>query len=319
MTSLQCVHFLTRMFRLSGYRFNPNKKRADKDKNNRERSKSGSPLRPSPPLAISTQSYYTSPSLVSGSYHSPAMGISPALNGQDQTSPWRQHEHQWALTPPVFAASTFVSPSTDNTSSLDSPYAQERRPSLKAQWEAIFPNEGSDQHLSAPPCTSSFPGAFVPSVSPIWETNLLPSLSINEPLYTGSHDNSLQVDLPGATPLNFNSPPSGLTTPVALTSPAQYAFVPPALSVPSVSSSPEFAYWSPMSETAGNLSSISSTSSIPAMVPSIPTFDNLLVPHRQPSDVELWQQYRHIKVKRDETDGVPLEELLRDFESNKSQ
>lgn len=298
-----------------GYRFIPNKKRLDKVKAKRERSKSGSPLRPSVPLIVSTPSQ-GSPNVLPTSFYSPASSASPAVV-TDQPSP----QYQWALAPPAFTSSMPPPPPpSSNTSSLDSPYAQERRPSLKAQWEAIFPNEAPDESLSASSYSTAFPSSYstsfssgyntADSTSPLWGMNLLPSLSISEPSY-----NDLQMDLPGAfsVPLDTSSSMSAEATPLAgLASPAQFAFAPPSLALPSYSMSPSFEYWSSGPDTAGTMPSTSPS----ALAPHNPTVDassSTAHPAQPMSDLPAWWPYRHIKVKPDENEGIPLEDFLKDL------
>lgn len=304
---------------LSGYRFNPNKKRAEKDKVKRERSKSGSPLRTSIPLSISTPLANASPSAQTSSYYSPVAGTSPAFH-MDQSSPWRQQELKWALTPPAFTTSLSNSGQSEN-SPLDSRYAQERRPSLKAQWEAIFPNEGSENAPRASPCSSSFSSSYTggDAISPLWGMSLLPSLSVSEPMY--SNHSSVQNGVSGGFPMDLAS---GMCTPApsdAVTSPVQYAFVPPALPVPSMQSTTDYAYWSPEPGTASSLAPINPGYATPSITPASPAFSNSPVSQlgqHTVSDLPNWWAYRHVKVKPDEMEGIPLEDLLKSFDENKS-
>lgn len=282
-------------------------------------------MRSSVPLTVTTPPPAV-PSVLLTDFYTPASASSPAL-AIDQISPQQQQQqpHQWVLAPPTFTSQMPPPPPSSNASSLDSPYAQERRPSLKAQWEAIFPNEASDGSLSASSCSSSFPSSYrgTDSISPLWGMTLLPSLSISEPSYTDN--SSLDMNLPGAFSLPSEMPEveASEATPLAgLTSPAQFSFVPPALSLPSYSSSPNLEYWSSVPETAGLSPSTTPYFGLPAQAtgnpPPLVNNPTLAQPALQVPDLPIWWAHRHVKVKPDEVDGIPLEDLIRQLNETKS-
>lgn len=290
----------------------------------RERTKSGSPIRSSLPLSISTPQQ-VAPSVLTTGFCTPASATSPALIA-DKTSPQRQQVHQWALAPSNFISQICPPAPASAASSLDSPYAQERRPSLKAQWEAIFPNEASDGNLTGSSCSTPFPSSYNgnQSVSPLWGTNLLPSLSISEPPYAGN--TGLQLDLPGA----FSLPPDITAEQNAesgsvvggLASPAQFSFAQPALSLPSCSTSPNFEYWSPMPDGTGITPSTTPFCGLTgASTLSPPAFDatsELVQPLPQVPDLPVWWEHRHVKVKPDEDNGIPLEDFIKNLNEKKT-
>lgn len=281
---------------------------------------------------------------------------------QAQSSPWCLSEYQWALSPPLPQTSS-MSSSQGSPSPFDARYAQERRPSLKAQWEAIFPNEKLDGSLSASSCSTSFSSDYAGagSVSPLWGAGLLPSLSINEPPYTDAAPlpSALPGMLVGDATLNTKSP----EVKTEISSPLQFAFAAPSMAQVTV---PQYSFWPPALE--GQVASNPAPSGLLGMSPGSPSlnvtpmaqsdqptlFDiTQLVPaqqqpmtslhtaarplpvsqvepspvfsslhstqHVQPlADMPEWWPYRHMKVKPDENEGVPLEELLRSFEQRGS-
>ncbi|KAK9895436.1 hypothetical protein P389DRAFT_190636 [Cystobasidium minutum MCA 4210] len=342
-----------------GYRFNPNKKRsaADRTKVKRERTKSNSPpyTKPLPRTIPAPINPSTSPGMLSNYFPSPVLGLSPA-SSQFQQSPWRQNDNQWALSPPAANPMGF-SPSQGNSSPFDARYAQERRPSLKAQWDAIFPNEGQDGSLSASSCSTSFSSNYTgaESISPLWGTGLLPSLSIDEPVY--SNPSPLVPSLLSGAFVDGNTTQS--STPAAtsnVTSPVQFAFAPPSLALPK---KPEYTFWPSDQQTqefvgisnmgvdvAAPAASVPASSvhsqtpmeqqaASPEVIPvpqstSQMSFDiaastspaeqtgvaaltvTPTVQIEQASPAEpVWWPYRHLKVKQDEVDGIPLEELIK--------
>lgn len=289
------------------------------------------------------------------------MQQSPALS-QTQNSPYRQNDFQWALSPPAGTAAV-LSSSQGSASSLDARYAQERRPSLKAQWEAIFPPEGQDGSTSASSCSTSFssnhtgPG----SVSPLWGTGLLPSLSINEPLYTDTMP-QMPSTLPGAFVVDEGNVAS--YTPaasIASSSPVQYAFAPPALALPSEA---QYPFWPSVQDNQdGNVGMVAPSLDFAEPALASPAFPNIATtPMEQQStgpdvipvpqietpmpftevsslnqvgqldtnlsiptgssapqpglDTAAWWPYRHLKVKQDDVDGIPLEELIKSLGDN---